>query len=56
MPVTTCSAHAIADPEFRRAIAEFCMRERQQVARTVEELESSSPFREDAEIHLQGSP
>ena len=48
LPVTTYSAHAIADPAFRRAIAEFCARERVQVARTVEELEGSSPFRDDA--------
>lgn len=47
LPVTTYSAHAIADPAFRRAIAEFCAHERVQVARTVEELESSSPFRSD---------
>ena len=49
LPVTTYSAHAIADPAFRRAIAEFCARERLQVARTVEELEGSSPFRDDAQ-------
>jgi len=48
LPVTTYSAHVIADPAFRRAIAEFCARERMQVARTVEELEGSSPFRADA--------
>jgi uncharacterized protein len=45
MPVTTYSAHAIGDPAFREAIAEFCARERRQVARTVDELESSAPFR-----------
>ncbi|HZQ61553.1 MAG TPA: GNAT family N-acetyltransferase, partial [Casimicrobiaceae bacterium] len=48
LPVTTYSAHAIADPAFRNAIAEFCARERVQIARTVEELEGSSPFRDDA--------
>jgi predicted N-acyltransferase len=47
MPVTTWSAHAIGDRDFRRAIADFCARERMQVARSVEELESSSPFREN---------
>ncbi len=45
LPVTTWSAHAIGDPDFRRAIADFCARERLQVARSVEELETSSPFR-----------
>lgn len=48
LPVTTFSAHAIANASFRRAIAEFCERERAQVARTVEELESSSPYRDDS--------
>ncbi len=50
LPVTTYSAHAVADPAFRRAIAEFCARERDQVARTVEELETSSPFRDTLEL------
>jgi predicted N-acyltransferase len=48
MPVTTHSAHAIADPGFARAIADFCDRERAGVARTVDELEGSSPFRAEA--------
>ena len=47
LPVTTYSAHAIAEPVFRRAIDDFCARERSQVARSVEELEVSSPFRQD---------
>ncbi len=45
LPVTTSSAHAIADPDFARAIAEFCRREQAEVARTVDELESASPFK-----------
>jgi predicted N-acyltransferase len=45
LPVTTCSAHAIADPEFARAIADFCARERTDVAHAVGELEEASPFR-----------
>ena len=28
LPITTSSAHAIADPDFAAAIAEFCARER----------------------------
>ncbi len=46
MPVTTCSAHAIADPDFAAAIADFCARERADVAHAVDELEAASPFRE----------
>ncbi|MEP7205509.1 MAG: GNAT family N-acetyltransferase [Casimicrobiaceae bacterium] len=52
LPVTTYSAHAIAAPPFRQAIAEFCAHERRQVDRTVEELESSSPFRDDRLLSL----
>lgn len=46
MPVTTCSAHAIADPDFAAAIADFCERERADVAHAVDELEAASPFKE----------
>ncbi len=46
MPVTTCSAHAIADPDFAAAIAAFCARERADVAHAVDELEAASPFRQ----------
>ncbi len=57
LPVTTYSAHAIAEPAFRRAIAEFCARERVQVARSVEELEGSSPFRADIpELDMSRDP
>jgi len=45
LPVATHSAHAIADPEFARAIASFVSRERNDVAQTVDELERASPFR-----------
>ena len=48
-PVATQSAHAIADPEFARAIAAFCARERIDVAHAVDELESSSPFKAESE-------
>ena len=46
LPVTTRSAHAIADPDFARAIAAFVARERTDVALTVDELERASPFRQ----------
>lgn len=45
VPVTTHSAHAIADPAFARAIADFCAHERTDVAQTVDELERAMPFR-----------
>jgi len=45
LPVATHSAHAIADPDFARAIASFVSRERRDVAQTVDELERASPFR-----------
>ena len=48
MPVTTRSAHAIADPEFARAIGSFLVDERTEVARTVDELERAGPFRQQA--------
>jgi predicted N-acyltransferase len=45
LPVTTHSLHAVGDPDFAHAIAEFCARERVDVAHTVDELEAASPFR-----------
>ena len=48
LPVPTWSAHAIADPEFARAIAEFCARERVDVAHAIDELDASRPFRTPA--------
>ena len=45
LPVATHSAHAIADADFARAIANFVSRERNDVAQTVDELERASPFR-----------
>ena len=45
LPVTTYSAHAIADPDFAAAIADFCAREQVEVAHKVDELETSAPFK-----------
>jgi predicted N-acyltransferase len=45
LPVTTRSAHAIADPDFARAIGRFAADERAEVAQAVEELEAASPFK-----------
>jgi predicted N-acyltransferase len=44
-PVITHSAHALGDPDFARAIADFCARESVDVAHTQDELEHASPFK-----------
>ncbi len=44
-PVTTYSAHYIADPALRRAIADYLKRERAYVAAAGEELAALAPFR-----------
>jgi predicted N-acyltransferase len=49
LPVTTRSAHAIADPDFARAIARFAADEQAEIAHAVEELEAASPFKSSAE-------
>ncbi len=49
LPVTTRSAHAIADPDFARAIARFAADEQAEVAHAVEELEAASPFKSSPE-------
>ncbi|MBB5704691.1 GNAT family N-acetyltransferase [Sphingopyxis panaciterrulae] len=45
-PVATWSAHFIADPGFRRAVAEFLERERRAEAQEMEWLEGHMPFRQ----------
>ena len=45
LPVTTYSAHYIADPGLRRAIADFLTHERAHVAAEVDELAEAAPFR-----------
>jgi len=52
LPVTTRSAHAIADPDFARAIARFAADERAEVAQAVEELEAASPFKGTLELAI----
>ncbi len=46
LPVATHSLHAIADRAFAAAIADYCARERIDVAHSIDELESGSPFRD----------
>jgi predicted N-acyltransferase len=48
LPVPTHSVHAIGEPGFAAAIADYCARERIDVAHTVDELGESSPYRADA--------
>ena len=50
MPRTTYSAHFIADPALRRAIAQYLSRERAYVAAAGEELSAMAPFRKDLDI------
>lgn len=45
LPVTTTSAHWIADANFARAVGDYLLREQQGVAQYVNELNESSPFR-----------
>jgi predicted N-acyltransferase len=47
MPATTYSAHFIANPALRRAIAEYLVRERAYVKAASEELATYAPFRKD---------
>jgi uncharacterized protein len=46
-PVTTYSAHHIADPGLKRAVADYLRRERQYVAAAQDEYAGATPFRRD---------
>jgi len=48
-PQTTFSAHYIADPDLRRAIADYLKRERAYVAEAGRELAAAGPFRKEAD-------
>ncbi len=50
LPNTTYSAHYIADPGLRRAIADYLKRERAYVAAAGAELATLAPFRKDLSI------
>jgi len=50
MPTTTYSAHYIADPGLRRAIADYLVRERAYVAAVGTELAATAPYRKDLVI------
>lgn len=47
LPHTTYSAHFIANPALRRAIADYLARERLYVRAAAEELAAAAPFRKD---------
>ena len=47
LPQTTYSAHFIADPDLRRAIADYLKRERAYVAEAGRELTEAGPFRKE---------
>jgi predicted N-acyltransferase len=49
LPKTTWSAHFIADPDLRRAIADYLKRERAYVAEANRELAAAGPFRKSAD-------
>ena len=53
MPTATYSAHYIADPGLRRAIADYLVRERAYVAAAGEELSTLAPFRKDLEAETE---
>lgn len=48
-PVVTTSAHDIADPSLRRAIAAYLQQERAYVEEVADELQSATPFRQVAD-------
>ncbi len=50
MPSATCSAHYIADPPLRRAIADYLVRERAYVEAVGAELAATAPYRKDLVI------
>jgi uncharacterized protein len=53
IPQTTYSAHYIADPALRRAIADYLVRERAYVEAVGEELAATAPYRKDLVIGPQ---
>jgi len=46
-PVATHSLHAVGDSDFASAISDFCARERVEVEHSMDELATSSPFKQD---------
>jgi predicted N-acyltransferase len=48
-PIPTYSAHYIANPSFRRAVADYLEREREYVEEESEELSKLAPFRRETQ-------
>jgi predicted N-acyltransferase len=44
-PMTTHSAHAIADAAFAQAIADYCVRERVEISHSLGELQEAMPYK-----------
>jgi predicted N-acyltransferase len=55
LPQTTYSAHYIADPALRRAVAPYLEGERAYVAQAVHDLTEAGPFRKDSAAGAQGA-
>jgi predicted N-acyltransferase len=53
LPVTTHSAHYIADPGLRRAIADYLARERRYVDAAHDELAALAPFRKNLTVEQE---
>jgi predicted N-acyltransferase len=53
LPVTTHSAHYIADPGLRRAIADYLKRERRYIAEAHDELAALAPFRKNLSVEQE---
>jgi predicted N-acyltransferase len=53
LPSETYSAHYIADPGLRRAVADYLKRERRAVARDIALLIEDSPYRDGAALTLE---
>jgi predicted N-acyltransferase len=53
LPVTTHSAHYIADPGLRRAIADYLKRERRYIAAAHDELAALAPFRKNLSVEQE---
>ena len=45
LPVTTCSAHWLAHPQFARAVEDYLQRESDAISEYVDELNERSPFK-----------
>ena len=45
LPVTTCSAHWLAHPEFTRAVEDYLQRETEAISGYVDSLNERTPFK-----------